>query len=61
MNEEIRINIFTKDIFFTPDVHKIMNSLSCKCLNIKIVKDTRNAKGINFIDMPRRFSKEYLK
>ena len=47
--------------FLTPVVHNITNSLSWMCLIIKIVKESKKAKGINFGTMPNKFKKEYLK
>ena len=51
----------TNCIFFTPDVHKIINSLSSLCLNINIVNDNKKERGINFGAIPKRFRNEYLK
>ena len=36
----------------------MINSLSCKCLIINIVKDKRNDNGINFGAMPKIFNIE---
>ena len=43
------------------NTHKIINSLSWICFKIKIIKDKRNANGINFGAKPKRFREEYLK
>ena len=47
--------------FFTPEVHKIINSLSCICFKIKIVRASKNENGINFGAKPNKFNNEYLK
>ena len=57
--KELKTNIFTKDIFSTPEVHKITNSLSCKCLNTKIDKEIKKDKGMNLTEIPSRFNNEY--
>ena len=59
-NIEIKNNKLTTCIFFTPEVHKIINSLSRKCFNMNIVKVSKNDKGINF-GIKKRFNREYLK
>ena len=48
-------------IFFTPEVHKINNSLSSLFLLIKIIKVIKNEKGINLGIIPNIFNNEYLK
>ena len=51
----------TSCIFLTPDVQRIINSLSSLCFTIKIIKEIKKAKGINFATIPNKFKKEYLK
>jgi hypothetical protein len=58
---DVKKKTFTKWIFLTPVVHKIKNSLLCKCLIINIVKAIKNENGINFGAIPIRFKIEYLK
>ena len=47
--------------FFDPAVHKIRNSLFCRCFIIKIVKAIKKENGMNLGAIPKRFKKEYLK
>ena len=61
VKQEINTKIFTKEIFFTPEVHRIINSLSLRCFKTKMDKDIRKERGINLTEMPSRLSKEYLK
>ena len=56
--KEITKNKFTTVIFLTPDVHKIINSLSLICLRINNVSDKRNERGINFGIIPNKLSNE---
>ena len=58
MKKRIKLTIL---IFLTPETHKMINSLSCKCLRIKIDKAKRKENGINLTAIPERLSKEYLK
>ena len=52
---------FTITIFWTPVVHRIINSLLLSCFKIKITIDIRKAIGKNFGAMPKIFKIEYLK
>ena len=61
MNNDTISSKFTNCIFLIPDVHKMINSLSCKCLNIKIDIAKKKDNGINFGIKPKIFKKEYLK
>ena len=54
-------NKLTIWIFFTPDVHRITNSLSCICFKINIIKANKNERGINLGAIPNKFNIEYLK
>ena len=58
---EIKNNIFTRLIFLTPEVHKIINSLSLVCLTINNINASVKEKGINFGAIPKTFKSEYLK
>ena len=53
--------MFTTWIFLTPAVHKINNSLFCKCFITNIVNAIKNENGINLGAIPKKFKKEYLK
>ena len=50
---------FTSSIFLTPDVHRMINSLSLTCFIMKTTTAIKNAKGINFGAIPNIFKKEY--
>ena len=39
--------------FFTPEVHKIINSLSSLCFKINIIIDIKNERGINLGAIPK--------
>ena len=54
-------NKFATFIFFTPETHKITNSFSRSCFIINIRREIKNANGINFVKIPKRFKKEYWK
>ena len=47
---------FTIFIFSTPDVHKITNSLSLMCFNVKTTIEIKNARGINLGIIPKIFN-----
>ena len=55
------MNRLIKLVLFSPEHHKIVNSLSFKCLVIKIVNDNKKEKGINLVAIANRFRKEYWK
>ena len=58
---DVKKNKFTISIFFTPDDHKIINSLSFMCFKIKIVMARRKDRGINLGAIPNKFKRQYRK
>ena len=58
---ETRKKRLTTFIFFTPEVHNIINSFSWICFTIKIINDNKKARGINFVKMLNKFKNEYWK
>ena len=59
MKIDIKNNKFTIWVFFTPEVHKIVNSLSCICFEINIVNANKKEKGMNLGIIPKRFKIKY--
>ena len=51
----------TNFIFSTPEVHKIINSLSFLCFTIKTIIEIKKDKGTNFGAIPNMFKNEYKK
>ena len=50
---------FTTSNFLTPEVHKIINSLSSRCFKIKITNVNKKDSGINFGTIPNKLRIEY--
>ena len=55
---ETNNNNLTNCIFLTPDVYKIINSLSLICFIMNILRDKIKDRAMNFGIIPNKFNKE---